>query len=85
MVYIQRVQWYDYEWFRFKLLPEITILNTLDAVSDYMNISDKWVYYIRPTMSEGMGHPKGCKETILNYLKISVYCSYCISIAWNTL
>ena len=58
------------------MLLEIIILTALDAVIDYINITDKTDYYVKTSLLAGTGHPNGYIETILNYYKTCVYRSY---------
>ena len=58
------------------MLLEKRILTALDAVIDYVNITDKTDYYVKTSLLAGTGHPNGYIETILNYYKICVCHSY---------
>ena len=48
---------HDQERFSLKMPLKIEILTALDGVIDYINITDKTDYYVKPSLMAGTGHP----------------------------
>ena len=48
---------HDQKRFSLKMPLKIKILTALDAVIDYINITDKTDYYVKSSLMTGTGHP----------------------------